>query len=132
MKADVFAELLASVRQAGGIRRGTLKPARVTRFRPAKSVRKGVSPMSRIAASEVRKKFATILNEVAFGGERVLLHWHGKDVAAVVPIEDLELLEALEDKMDLKTARRALAEKGSRVKWEQLRKELTHAVRAGK
>ncbi len=88
--------------------------------------------MSRIAASEAREKFATILNEVAFGGERVLLHRHGKDVAAVVPIEDLELLEALEDKMDLETARRALAEKGPRVKWEQLKKELTGAAQARK
>ena len=57
--------------------------------------------MARIAASEARENFATILNEVAFGGERVLLHRHGKDVAAVVPIEDVQLLEALEDKMDL-------------------------------
>ncbi len=88
--------------------------------------------MSRIAASEAREKFATILNEVAFGGERVLLHRHGKDVAAFVPIEDLELLEALEDKMDLETARRALAEKGSRVKWEQLSKEIRRAVQSGK
>jgi prevent-host-death family protein len=88
--------------------------------------------LSRIAASEAREKFATILNEVAFGGERVLLHRHGKDVAAVVPIEDLELLEALEDKMDLDTARKALAEKGSRVKWKELRKELSRAARAEK
>jgi prevent-host-death family protein len=88
--------------------------------------------VSRIAASEAREKFATILNEVAFGGERVLLHRHGKDVAAVVPVEDLELLEALEDKMDLETARRALAEKGPRVKWEQLKKELAGAARARK
>lgn len=35
MKVDAFRELLESVRQAGGIRRGTLKPARVTKFRPA-------------------------------------------------------------------------------------------------
>ena len=80
--------------------------------------------MGRIAASEAREKFATILNEVAFGGERILLHRHGKDVAAVVPIEDVELLEALEDKMDLDAARKALAEKGPRIKWEQLKKQL--------
>jgi prevent-host-death family protein len=87
--------------------------------------------MPRVAASEARENFSTILNEVAFGGERVRLHRHGKDVAAVVPIEDLELLEALEDKMDLETARRALAERGPRVKWEQLKKELTRATKAG-
>lgn len=35
MKANAFAELLASVRQAGEIRRGARKPSRVTTFRPA-------------------------------------------------------------------------------------------------
>jgi prevent-host-death family protein len=84
--------------------------------------------MARIAASEAREKFSTILNEVAFGGERILLHRHGKDVAAVVPIADVELLEALEDKMDLETARKALTEKGKRVNWEQLKKELERAA----
>ena len=81
--------------------------------------------MSRIAASEVREKFAMIINEVAFGGERVVVHRHGKDVAAVVPIEDFQLLEAMEDKMDLDIARKALSKKGTRVKWKQLKKALT-------
>jgi putative transcriptional regulator len=35
MKDTAFEELLTSVRQAGRIRRGTLRPARVTSFRPA-------------------------------------------------------------------------------------------------
>ena len=35
MKHTAFEELLTSVRQAGRIRRGTLKPSRVTAFRPA-------------------------------------------------------------------------------------------------
>lgn len=35
MKETAFTELLTSVRQAGRIRRGTLKPSRVTQFRPA-------------------------------------------------------------------------------------------------
>ena len=41
MKEPVFEELLASIRQAGKIRRGAMKPARVATFRPAdiKSVR---------------------------------------------------------------------------------------------
>lgn len=41
MNQTAFKELLASIRQAGRIRRGTLKPSRVTTFRPAdvKSVR---------------------------------------------------------------------------------------------
>ena len=41
MKAAAFQELVTSIRQAGRIRRDTLKPSRVTEFRPAsvKSVR---------------------------------------------------------------------------------------------
>jgi hypothetical protein len=35
VKTDGFEELLASVRQTGDIRRGALKPARVTKFKPA-------------------------------------------------------------------------------------------------
>ena len=35
MKNEAFDELLISVRQAGRIRRGTLKPSRVREFRPA-------------------------------------------------------------------------------------------------
>jgi putative transcriptional regulator len=35
MRDTAFEELLTSVRQAGRIRRGTLKPSRVTEFRPA-------------------------------------------------------------------------------------------------
>ena len=42
MRAAAFQELVTSIRQAGRIRRGTLKPSRVTTFRPAdvKSVRR--------------------------------------------------------------------------------------------
>ncbi len=73
--------------------------------------------MARAAASKVRQDFSDTLNRVAYARERVILHRRGKDVAAVVPIEDLRLLEALEDRMDLEDARAALAEarkKGSK------------------
>ncbi|HWI18740.1 MAG TPA: NadS family protein [Vicinamibacterales bacterium] len=42
MKAEAFEELVASVKQAGRIRRGESKPARITTFKPAdiKAIRK--------------------------------------------------------------------------------------------
>ena len=52
------------------------------------------------------------------------MHRHGKDVAAIVPVSDLELLEELENRMDLDAARAALKEKGSRVSWTKVKKEL--------
>jgi len=51
--------------------------------------------MSEHRISEAREELATIVNKVAFGGERVRLTRHGKAVAAVVPIEDADLLEEM-------------------------------------
>jgi hypothetical protein len=47
-------------------------------------------------------------------------------VAAVVPIEDLELLESLEDAMDVEEARRRLAQatEGDLVDWSDLKQRL--------
>jgi antitoxin (DNA-binding transcriptional repressor) of toxin-antitoxin stability system len=57
-----------------------------------------------------REGFADAINRAAFGNERVLLRRRGRAVAAVIPIEDLRLLEALEDRVDLVDARAALAQ----------------------
>jgi prevent-host-death family protein len=76
--------------------------------------------------SEAREEFSTTVNRVAYGGERVVLTRHGKRVAAVVPIEDLELLESLEDAVDVEEARRRLAQ-GSEddwVDWSDLKQRL--------
>ena len=65
------------------------------------------------------------MNRAAFGGERVVLTRHGKRVAAVVPIADLELLESLEDAVDLDEARAALAAASDdRISWAELKQQL--------
>jgi prevent-host-death family protein len=79
--------------------------------------------MTRLTASAVREEFSEILNRVAYKGERIVLERRGKDVAALVPVEDLELLERLEDHMDLEAARKALEEQGS-VSLDELKTEL--------
>ena len=82
--------------------------------------------MSERRISEARGSFSTTVNRVAFGGERVVLTRHGKRVAAVVPIEDLELIEALEDAHDLDEVRAALADPASRdrIGWNDLKAQL--------
>ncbi len=82
--------------------------------------------MDRLNASEARSDFADVLNRVAYRGERIVLHRRGKDVAAIVSVEDLKLLEQLEDERDLKMARAALkeAEKKGTKKLASLMKEL--------
>lgn len=66
--------------------------------------------MTRLAASKARDDFADTLNRVAYGGERIVPRRRGKDVAALVPIEDLALIEKLEDAIDVREAKRVLAE----------------------
>ena len=59
-------------------------------------------------------------------GKRFLLKRHDKGVAAIVSVEDLALLEAIENRRDLEDARHALAEvaeKGA-IPWEQVKAEL--------
>jgi prevent-host-death family protein len=65
--------------------------------------------MDRIGAREARLKFADVLNRAAFAKNRIVFTKNGKDVAALVPIEDLRALEDLEDRADSAAARRILA-----------------------
>jgi prevent-host-death family protein len=65
--------------------------------------------MTKLAASQVREAFSDTLNRVAYGGERVVLRRRGKDLAAIVPMADLKLIEEREDELDVREARKALA-----------------------
>ena len=79
--------------------------------------------MIRMPASDARREFSRTINRVAYGGERIVLSRHERDVVAMVPVEDLELIRAIEDKIDLADARASLAG-GGRIPWEQLKAEL--------
>ena len=79
--------------------------------------------MTRVTVSEARGAFSELINKVAYGGERTVIERRGKTVAAVVSIEDLELLERLEDHMDVEAAREALKERGA-VPWAELKAAL--------
>jgi prevent-host-death family protein len=57
-----------------------------------------------------RSRFSEVVTEAAYGAQRVVLTRHGKSVAAVVPIADLELLQGLERIIDVEKARKALTE----------------------
>ncbi len=80
--------------------------------------------MARLPASEVRERFSEVLSEVSYGHQRMVLQRHGKDLVAIIPIEDLRLLEELEDRADLIVAKKALTEKGPRIPWSQAKADL--------
>jgi len=82
--------------------------------------------MGQVNTVDARAQFSEIINRAAFGKERMILTRRGKELVAVVPIEDIKLLEALEDRMDLEEARASLleAKKKGTVPWEKIKKEL--------
>jgi prevent-host-death family protein len=67
-----------------------------------------------MTVAEVRENFADVLNRIAYSGERIGVSRHGKVLAVMVPIEDLEALEAYEDWRDQKLADEA---------WEEYQRE---------
>ena len=80
--------------------------------------------MPKMTVTEAERNLLRTVQRVAGERERVTLTSEGKAVAAIVPAEDLELLEALEDRLDVEEARRALAEDGPSVAWEKVKAEL--------
>lgn len=76
--------------------------------------------------SEARSHLADIANGVAYAGKRVVLTRKGRKLVAIVSIEDLQTLEAIEDRIDLDDARKALldAEKNGTISWESIKRKL--------
>jgi len=70
--------------------------------------------MTRLNVSKARDEFPEVVNRAAYGKERTIVSRRGKDLAAVIPIDDLRLLERLAreemERLDLEDARAALKE----------------------
>lgn len=76
-------------------------------------IERGEHGEGRVSVSEARESFADLVNRVAYRKERILVTRHGKRVAAIIPIEQVEFLERAEDEFDIRMA-------------EEARKELEH------
>jgi len=82
--------------------------------------------MTDVSTAEARRNLAELLNRVAYGKERVVVTRHGKELAAIIPIEELSLLDRLGEAVDAKDVAAALRELdgGETTRWTELRKEL--------
>jgi prevent-host-death family protein len=71
--------------------------------------------MDSVSTADARQNLAELINRVAYGKERVILTRHGKEVAALVPVEDLSLIQKLRlylRRRDVDEALRDVANRG--------------------
>ena len=80
---------------------------------------------TKVSTADARKNFADIVNRVVYGKEPIVLTRRGQDVAALVSMNELELLQKIEDLMDIEDAQKALDEPGENIVaadvWKELR-----------
>jgi prevent-host-death family protein len=81
--------------------------------------------MTRIGVSEARDNLSEVVDRTRYTHDRVVLTKRGRDVGAIISIEDLKLLEMLEDQLDIKEARQTLEDsQGERISYDELREKL--------
>lgn len=77
-----------------------------------------------ISTADARKNFADIVNKVAYSKEPVILTRRGRGIAALISIDELELLQQIENYIDIEDAKKALNEPGDNIQarefWKQL------------
>ncbi len=77
-----------------------------------------------ISTADARKNFADIVNKVAYGKEPIVLTRRGQKIAALVSIDELELLQQIEDHIDIEDAKKALAEPDENISDKEVWKQL--------
>ena len=82
--------------------------------------------MKKVTTAEARRHMADLLNRAAYGKERFVVTRHGKGLVAIVPLEEVTLLDRLRSllsKKDLEAALAAMNESGTRS-WDEVRRDL--------
>ncbi len=79
---------------------------------------------TKISTADARKKFSNIVNRVAFGKESIILTRRGEELAALVAMDELRLLQELENRIDIADAMKAIKEPGEDIPAEQFWKKL--------
>ncbi|MPZ23020.1 MAG: type II toxin-antitoxin system prevent-host-death family antitoxin, partial [Dehalococcoidia bacterium] len=66
--------------------------------------------MATISSAEARQHLSELISRTAYGKERIVLTRRGKGIVALVPVEDLDLLERIENLIDIAESDKALAD----------------------
>ncbi len=77
-----------------------------------------------IPSSKARDEFTDILSHAEFAKRRTIISRRGKPIAAVVPMEDLERWQLMEDAKDAEKIELAMKEEEFEA-WDTAKKELS-------
>ena len=82
--------------------------------------------MGVMSTIKARNQFSSYIKRASKDKERIILTSRGKEVAAIVPIEDAIFLEELEDRIDNEECDKILAETKPEdwIPWETVKKEI--------
>jgi prevent-host-death family protein len=64
--------------------------------------------LTTVTAVKARDNFSEVVARAAYGKERIYITKNGKNLAALIPVEDMKLLEEFEDRLDAAEADRIL------------------------
>ena len=79
--------------------------------------------MTVVSITEAREHLSDYADRVASKGERLYVKRNGKPAFAMVSVEDMKLLEAIEDIIDIEEAQEALR-RNKFTSWKQAKKKL--------
>jgi len=79
---------------------------------------------TKISTADARKNLSNIVNRVTFGKESIILTRRGEEIAALVGMDELRLLQEIEDRIDIADAIKAIKEPGDDIPAEQFWKKL--------
>lgn len=80
--------------------------------------------MTVISVTELKEDFAKTTGRVEFGGERIIVEKHRKPAFAMISIDDLNLLRALEDRVDALDAIESMKDPCPSIPWEEVKAKL--------
>lgn len=78
----------------------------------------------RVNIHEIPDELRNAIDRVASTGARIGIELSNGSIAGLVPLEDLELAQRVEDCIDNQAADAALAEGGEVIPWEVVKKAL--------
>lgn len=88
------------------------------------SLIRGITMTTTITTADARKNLADIVNKVAYGQDPIILTRRGEEIAALVSIQELKLLQQIEDVIDIEDAKRILSEAGKNIPADEAWKQL--------